>query len=175
MSNLSYNKDVAEEINWIKNYLYYEELDTEKIQNILYFMLVWNIFENKFENNHAKISDSKDIAEKLYAVLENNIVDNIWNYYVKRYTSNNTINEIFTKFKFNENDNKVFVQNQLLLADKATKKDKIEALLRISFRLRNNLFHGIKKVHKLYNQNNNFKQINMFLMHILDNSSSVNF
>jgi len=48
-------------------------------------------------------------------------------------------------------------------------EEMIEALLKIAFRLRNNLFHGEKQIEKLYEQNENFKQINLLLMNLIEN------
>ena len=52
--------------------------------------------------------------------------------------------------------------------ESSSNQEKMEALLRIAFRLRNNLYHGEKEVSKLYDQNENFKQINRLLMALID-------
>ena len=54
------------------------------------------------------------------------------------------------------------------LKEETTNQEKLQSLLYIAFRLRNNLFHGSKEVEKLYEQNENFKQINSLLMVIIE-------
>jgi len=56
----------------------------------------------------------------------------------------------------------------------ASYQEKSEAIIRIIFRFRNNLLHGEKDVSKLYEQNNNFKYANKFLMLLVDKNIIVN-
>ena len=65
---------------------------------------------------------------------------------------------------------KEFIQNKLCDSTPSI-KDKIQSILYIAFRLRNNLYHGEKDVSTLYDQNENFKQINLFLMEVIDKKS----
>jgi len=60
------------------------------------------------------------------------------------------------------------VKKILLRGDDATPQEKAEALIKIIFRLRNNLFHGEKDVGKLYEQNESFAYANQFLLNIVE-------
>ena len=65
----------------------------------------------------------------------------------------------FDSFEFKSGDKKDVVKRILLEGESSSNQEKMEALLRIAFRLRNNLYHGEKEVSKLYDQNENFKQL----------------
>ncbi|BDY12476.1 hypothetical protein [Hydrogenimonas cancrithermarum] len=160
------------EAKWIMNKYSYQELKSTKIQSILYFGLIWSIFEDEVCRNNAKISDSRILALKLMENITLSVkrkISLIWNYFYERYTyENGDIKEIFINFKFNSNDDKEFVTYALQKRKNASYEEKTEALLRIIFRLRNNLLHGEKDVSKLYEQNNNFKYANKFLMLMVD-------
>ena len=162
-----------EVLKWIQK-KYYNELNEQKIKEILYFTLIWNIFENKCCDRNAKISTHpRKIAQNINGVSEQKI-NQIFDYFKNRYIANGTINKIFKDFSFDKNNSfneyKKFVKEKLE-AQKVILKEQIQVLLYIAFRLRNNLYHGVKDVKKLYEQNENFRQINIFLMEIIDNYS----
>jgi hypothetical protein len=86
-------------------------------------------------------------------------------YFRNRYVANGQTTEIFNSLTFKDNDNKPLVR-QTLLSQSPLQAEKTEALLRIIFRLRNNLMHGGKKPEIFYEQDKNFKHANAFLMDI---------
>ncbi|MDQ1340509.1 MAG: hypothetical protein QG567_1666 [Campylobacterota bacterium] len=166
------------EKKWIKSKYYYSELNNSKINSILYFGLIWSIFEDEVCVNNAKISKSKNLSLLLCPSLEHSSkrkITTIWNYFVDRYVDvNGDINHIFQNFKFNLNDDKPFVENALKKRKKVSFEEKIEAILRIVFRLRNNLLHGEKDVLQLYGQNKNFQNANKFLILIIEKQIKIN-
>jgi len=167
-------QNLSIELKWIKKRYYYDNINEKRLKNIFYFTLIWNIFENECCNRDAKISTHpKEIAQNINGVSEQKI-NKIFDYFKNRYITNGTINEIFKSFSFDKNNTcntyKKFVKEKLK-AQEVTLKEQIQALLYIAFRLRNNLYHGVKDVKKLYEQNENFRQINIFLMEVNDNYS----
>ncbi len=167
------------ELEWLKRNRHYPtDIDETKLKNIFYFTLVWNIFEKECCNNFARIEQHpKSLAESIQSRIKQTIVDSVFIYFKNRYFPNGIMGNKFRTFKFGRNENaenvqKQFVQNSFLDSN-PTLKDKIESLLYIAFRLRNNLYHGEKDVSKLYEQNENFKQINLFLMDVVDTKDNL--
>ena len=170
--------EVISEKNWIKNKCYYSKLNESKIKHILYFGLIWSIFEDEVYSNSAQINKSSEIAISLSNQLETSSkgkITRIWNYFLNRYVNvDGSIKQSFTNFKFNNNDGKQFVIDTLQKQKTASYQEKAEAIMRIIFRLRNNLLHGQKDVSKLYEQNSNFKNANLFLMLLVDKQIRIN-
>lgn len=162
------------ELEWLKRNRYYPtDIDETKLKNIFYFTLVWNIFEKECCNNFARMEQHpRYLAESMQLKMDQVIVDSVFKYFKNRYFPNGRVDTKFETFQFGRTANdgrtyKEFVQNKLCDISPSN-NDKIESLLYIAFRLRNNLYHGIKDVSGLYEQNENFKQINLFLMDVVD-------
>lgn len=149
---------------WIKNRYTYTEFDGRKIKNILHFSLIWNIFERACCQCNAQINQSHSIAENLQHESIPSL-DKTWIYFKNRYVENASLTTTFNSFIFKQNNGKETVE-RILLSASPSKKEKIEALLRIIFRLRNNLMHGEKEPQIFYEQDKNFKHANTFLMDI---------
>lgn len=163
---------MIEEKLWLEQNAFYTELDEEKLKSIFYFTLVWNIFEKECCNKFAKIDiHPMQLSNEYSERIDITLLESIFQYFKDRYIEDSEETEIFRDFKFdrnnNENQYKIYVK-EILLSESPTTKLKIIALLYIAFRLRNNLFHGEKQVERLYDQNENFKQINNLLMAIID-------
>jgi hypothetical protein len=114
---------------------------------------------------------TKKLAEKINSIIDSNLLNEIFQYFKNRYIENGDANDIFNRFDFGREPAsttyKNFVKDRLL-KEETTNQEKLQSLLYIAFRLRNNLFHGSKEVEKLYEQNENFKQINSLLMVIIE-------
>jgi len=159
---------IKNEKMWLENNRYYPTLDESKLTSIFYFALIWNLFEknccggNAHINRHAQeIADS--YTEKIMEMLPS-----IWTHFQTRYVQYGKTTSIFDSFEFKPGDKKEKVKEALLANSTSSNQEKVNALLRIAFRLRNNLYHGEKDVSKLYDQNENFKQINRLLMALVD-------
>jgi len=159
------------EMDWIKRHYIYDSLESNKIGSILYFGIIWASFEDEVCRNVANISQSHNLSISFVnsaIPAQKAKLTKIWKYFTARYIESNTTNQIFHDFKFNANDNKPFVQYALLKQNRATYEEKAEAIIRIVFRLRNNLLHGQKNIDLLYGQNDNFKQANILLTMLID-------
>lgn len=164
------------EKQWLENNRYYPAIDETKLTSIFYFSLVWNIFEKECCDKYAEIGFHPRCLSKLLSDKVNMaLVDTVFMYFKNRYVVNAKINSIFNGFQFGRenNDGQVYKDftRKVLINHNPSNQEKLQALLYIAFRLRNNLFHGIKEVEKLYEQNENFKQINSLLMAIIEQKS----
>jgi len=156
------------EKQWLESNRYYSELDESKLTSIFYFALIWNLFEKECCGKFAKMDEHpKQLSEHAEQVSRVMLQD-VWCHFQQRYIANDKPTQLFKSFAFQPRDNKAWVEAILRLDAKATEQEKLEALLRIAFRLRNNLYHGEKSVSKLYEQNENFRQINQILMALID-------
>lgn len=151
-------------INWIKEKYHDNDLTESKIQDILYFGLIWNIFEKECYKGNDPI---QQIIIKTSSI-DNGDLNKCWNHFYNRYVTNNVLNESFNNFDFGQRvSDKLFIQSNILKSD-ITKSEKMKIILLIIRRLRNNLYHGYKDVHNLNSQNINFKISNEFLSKIID-------
>lgn len=159
-----------QEKEWLQNNRYYSELDEDKLKSVLYFSLIWNVYEKELCDKDGKIRQHPEEHSETFAEkLNSNLLAGVFGYFKNRYVSNNGLpTEHFNTFEFQIEQVKTEVYGYLSSANPSN-KDKLKALLCIAFRLRNNLFHGIKDVEKLYEQNENFRQINLLLMNLIEN------
>ena len=159
------------EKQWLESNRYYSELDESKLTSIFYFPLIWNLFEKDCCDNDAAINKHpKEIAKKHTDEVDSELVGGVYSHFLGRYVEGGQTTSLFNNFKFGKNnqDGKVFkdfVIDVLLTPEAGQQK---QVLLYIAFRLRNNLYHGIKDVSRLYEQNENFRQINRLLMALID-------
>jgi len=155
------------EKKWLEDNKYYPTIDESRLTSIFYFALIWNLFEKNCCGGNAQINThAPEIADR-YAdkILE---LPSIWTYFQTRYVHDGKTTDIFNSFTFKPRDKKNVVKKTLLADSTSSNQEKIETLLRIAFRLRNNLYHGEKDVSRLYDQNENFRQINSLLMALVD-------
>src|SRR3990170_5665344 len=139
------------ELEWVKDKYNYSEFDENRIRHILYFGIIWNIFERECCNNYARISQSEQIALKL-STKTIPLLNDIWFYFCTRYIKDGQPTEKFIDFEFCNDDLKNKVEAVLKNNEQSTQVEKIVALLRIVFRLRNNLYHGTKTPDIFYEQ-----------------------
>lgn len=151
-------------IGWI-NRRYHTHLNEANLAEVKNFALVWNIFEGRVCNYSFRISE---IEQKLQN-LAINIVDFLpyIAYFKDRYTHNNSMENCFDGLNFRNGDRRSFVEG-VLLGENILAKDYLLAITIIVYRLRNNLFHGLKEMHSINGQRDNFDNANQFLMKLID-------
>lgn len=156
------------EKEWLESNRNYVDLNELRLTSIFYFPLIWNIFEKELCNKRAYIKPhAKNISRKYAALVNAEVLSNVFSYFKERYISDEQETSLFTNFEFQDCEIKKETLKILKSSDN-TNILQLKALLYIAFRLRNNLFHGEKDVNKLYEQNENFKQINLLLMALID-------
>ncbi len=157
-----------QEKEWLQNNYYYSELNESKLKSIFYFSLIWNVYEKELFDKYGKIGEHSEDHSKTFAEkLDPNLLAGVFDYFKNRYVLIGEKTIHFENFEFKSEPIKNEVFEYLSSADPSN-KEKLKTLLFIAFRLRNNLFHGEKQVEKLYEQNENFRQINLLLMNLID-------
>ena len=165
-------------VEWIShNYanVYIDEASQIAVVN---FSLMWNVFEGQFCNNSASVAKLDSIAEEVAnGNFPNQAVRQIFSFYKNRFIENRTTNRRFDNLNFRANDRKEFVRD-VVLSQNHSIKDVILASLIIVYRIRNNLFHGIKSFNLLHDQAENLNAASAFLslvMETLKNSRNLNY
>jgi hypothetical protein len=88
-------------------------------------------------------------------------------YFTARYFSNGTFTRRFEELNLRPKDNPALVE-AVLKGEKANVSDIVTAVLIVVFRLRNNLFHGVKFAYQMRGQLDNFTHANAVLMRALE-------
>jgi hypothetical protein len=166
------------------NYFYTKiNLSDKDWKPILYFSLVWNLFESQIcKTNANRISIELSIDKfttKLAGTTKLQTVEakynNYFNWFRPRYTDRN----VGSKFKALFNNKDDFELNstethmkghlELVLNGKSADiQDVIKALLFIAYRIRNNFFHGNKNINDLINQTDLFIKTNQLLLDYME-------
>jgi hypothetical protein len=148
---------------WINNRFgtNFSENDLSSVKD---FSLLWNVFENIVCDNNCSVNR---LSERLNPIVfdlaefENNL-----NYFKNRYISDGETNERFNHLNFRKSDRRELVAD-VLLGNNNDNSENILALAIIVYRLRNNLFHGLKQMEFIDQQKENFDNANMVLTAIL--------
>lgn len=140
-------------------------LREKDLKSVRDFSLIWNIFE-------ATVCETNFSIARVEQALENRKFDQaefepVLAYFKNRYVTNNAVNQRFQQLHFRRNDRGPFVEEVLLGRIKEAKQV-ILALSIIIYRFRNNLFHGLKSIREIDQQNRNFENANDFLKTLLD-------
>lgn len=167
-----------ETIDWLNRYNGQGgTIDPIKLKEILYFSLMWNLFELKACDKEANPSNIKQKVNDLHKNQSLQLEDfaSFLTYFSDRYSSNGSFDETkFSGLKIYRSENsrrpgELEQKVRLVLEGKInTIDDIVFALLIIVLRLRNNLFHGEKWVYKLDDQVDNFRNANRLLAKFLD-------
>ena len=125
------------EIDWIRQNFSWKVSDSNEIDHVLYFSLLWNIFEDIVCKQDCSISRIKSSVEQLASAEKLNLADfePCLLYFRDRYITNGVTNSNFDNLSFrrSEDDAKKLVRGVLL--DKASTAEKtISALLLIVYR-----------------------------------------
>lgn len=156
------------EKHWLEQNRFYYEIDEARLQSIFYFTILWNIYEKELCGRAGGIgTHPKKHARNLADKIDQNMLAEVFNYFKNRYVLNGEPTYHFITFEFNKDEIKAEVF-ECLSSGNPSSEDKLKALLCIAFRLRNNLFHGEKEVEKLYEQNENFRLVNLILIELIN-------
>ena len=141
---------------WIaENMLGGNELRPETTSAVANFTMMWSLFEGVVCGNNANVSKFVNVAARLaeaplddtdLAALENCL--NFWSF---RYRNPDGLSSRFDDLNFRPNDRREIVE-EVLLGLRNDVNDKLLSLMVIVYRLRNNLFHGLKTIDILNDQ-----------------------
>ncbi len=181
MNNNNNNDYQQELMSYLKLNMTPEQYYKEN-QNAAYFTFIWNLFENLCCEKNAnyteleKVSINRNLTNNCYSLFE------YYNYFKNAIIPEeedrfNIDGRRFTfKFKLenkpdgtpkNKKDKEVWIAVKTALTNEnSIDSEKIKALLYLTYRIRNNFFHGEKDPRSIKYQNKTFQLANKFLLDI---------
>jgi len=119
-------------------------LKPETLQAVAGFALLWNLFEGRVCENQACVKTFKRITQNLASSPKlEKLVDKSVSFYRSRYVTGQKMNARFNRLNFRPKDRREHVES-VLKGEVDKCRDKMFALLIIVYRIRNNIFHGLK-------------------------------
>jgi hypothetical protein len=153
-------------INWLeKHMLGFRDLPEPDREAIFDFALLWSLFEAKALETRASSESITRVVQEW--ALQGNLADGDFGeglaYFSNRYFPDGVESNCFSGLNLRSNDNPEFVK-RVLRSRNNTNVETAAVVLIITYRLRNNLFHGVKWVYNLSGQRSNFEHSNRALM-----------
>jgi len=150
----------------------YQELSNGERSAVAGFSIVWSVFEARALSTNAN-------ATAIVRFVDGNVASfgsaepfgDALAYFRQRYVSDGQTNHKFESLHFRRNDRRELVE-AVLLGHESTATEIVTALLIIVFRLRNNLFHGIKWAYEMRDQQRNFENAIAVLTRVLDSNAA---
>ena len=162
-------------LDWINHRLAGRaHLDSEQLSPILHFSLIWNLFETVACNRMASPTNIRRSVREAYDsdVLDVAKYQLYVEYFRERYLRNEPVQNIFTRLVMTNEESRRVVQ--MALVDGAGNAyDIVYALLLIAHRIRNNLFHGNKRLESLPAQTELFLAVNRLLSDYIEDIESL--
>lgn len=134
-----------------------------------HFAVLWSFFE-------ARVFDTALKAAKVQCVAQQWVDDGrldirpfreALSYFQWRYVASAVTNDLYAGLSLRKNDDPSLVK-KVLLGQSRSEVDVVAAMLIIVYRLRNNLFHGLKWSDEIRGQLDNFTHANNLMMAALD-------
>lgn len=146
----------------------YQELSSGERSAVAGFSIVWSVFEARAlatNANSTAIVQFVDQNAEHFGAAEP-YADALM-HFRQRYVSDGGTNHKFQSLHFRRNDRRELVE-AVLLGNDVPPTEMAKALLIIAFRLRNNLFHGLKWAYEMRDQQTNFENAAAVLTRVLD-------
>lgn len=136
------------------------------------FTVMWNLFEGSMCNTNANIQAFEEIAEKISRhELRIEWLDEAVKFWISRYWTGSEFTELFSGLNFRPGNRRDHVE-AVLRGEKTEPASQILAVMIILYRLRSNLFHGLKTVDMLNDQVANLNMACRALASVLEVSDS---
>ncbi|GMU26330.1 MAG: hypothetical protein AMXMBFR16_12350 [Candidatus Uhrbacteria bacterium] len=158
-----------EPIEWLeKNVPGFSELPEEDRRAILHFALLWSLFEARALQTRASAHSIISVVHQWAAQgrLKAEAFETSLQYFRERYFQNGQATHYFAGLNLRRNDRPALVR-AVLDGTNNNSADAVAALLVVVYRLRNNLFHGVKWTYGIQGQRSNFEHANEALMSAL--------
>lgn len=158
-------------ISWLNQEFAFAGIDfrDERLQPVFTFALIWNLVEKKACGRYANeraIRNSVDKADNEDRLQLANYLQYM-DYFRRRYLEDHTIEYLYQRLNFRNNNQRDAVR-RAFEHELNDINNIVYALLLIAYRIRNNLFHGEKELHLLYQQEELFRVINNLLTDYLN-------
>jgi hypothetical protein len=157
-------------VDWLcENAPGFNGLSEEERVAIMHFSLLWSFFEAKALNTNASTNSILTLVHKWADEGRLNIVPFAQSlaYFRNRYFIHGAPTEHFLGLNLRRNDIPDLV-SAVLRGENNDPAECVAVLLIVVFRLRNNLFHGVKWAYGIRGQLSNFTNANAVLMAALD-------
>jgi len=146
----------------------YRELANGERSAVAGFSIIWSVFEAAALSGNGSVrSISQFIDKKRELLIDFVPFQPSLDYFQDRYVAKGATNYRFEGLNFRGNDNRALVE-AVLLGENDDPSEKVKALLIIVFRLRNNLFHGLKWAYEMRDQQANFEYGIIVMTGVLD-------
>jgi len=147
----------------------FAELSDEERSEIASFTLLWSAMEGRVVGCEANPTSLLGAVSQMAGagLLDSEQFAASLRYFSARYFVSNEFTDHFGQLLFRANDRRALVEGVLSGTD-VDVEHVVGALLIITWRLRNNLFHGAKWIYGIRDQLGNFTHANDVLMAILE-------
>lgn len=146
-------------------------LTDEANDSVASFTTMWNFFESTLCDNHASIGAFQRAIQKYQSARASQAakqtLQECLSFWQFRYKTPDGFNDYFDSLYFRQNDKRDHVED-VLIGLLTTDEEKLLALMIITYRLRNNLFHGLKTLDMLNYQVQNLNTASRCLAAILE-------
>jgi len=150
-----------------------KDISSNMKKELYLFSIMWNLFEDKVYNNNFRYNReyTDQIIQTLVNKSDNNIkVDDI-NSKLLKYNDKFQNDPYCVYQAYSIRSNEISFKDFAKIYKSKDKNDKIKILILLVSRIRNNMFHGIKEISSLNNQENLFHLANEFLALILEENN----
>lgn len=141
------------------------ELKLDGQSTILHFLLLWSLFEKRVLDLNGSVNaiESAAMQWEKDGLLTNESFEPEFSYFRNRYFACGKFTTRFKHLRFRDKYSRDIVKKVLQNMD-ANPDELATAILIIIYRIRNNLFHGVKWSEKLHRQLRNFNHANTTLI-----------
>ena len=135
----------------------------------MYFSLLWSFFEAKAMHTNASSNRILALVHEWAAQNRLNLApfSQSLAYFKNRYFNSGDYSDLFHGLNLRKGDNPELVK-AVLRGENTNDADCVAALLIVVYRLRNNLFHGVKWAYDIRDQLDNFTNANNAIMAALE-------
>ncbi|MEP7337055.1 MAG: hypothetical protein ABI977_04875 [Acidobacteriota bacterium] len=157
-------------LDWIDQYFAGRaKLNFDQLRPVLCFSLIWNLFETVACHRKA---DPNSIRQAVDQAVDRGRLSQVTyvkyvEYFRSRYLHDGNIDHVFAVFILDHERSKAVVRG-VLLDEMQDLNNIVYALLLIANRVRNNLFHGNKRLETLHTQTELFHVVNSLLATFLE-------
>ncbi len=135
------------------------KLQPSTLEVVAGFTFLWSLFEGVACDGNGSVPKLAQVAEHMARspLLAHKNVEHCLSFYRFRYLSGDHMQERFYSLNFRQNDRQELVE-AVLKGTESSLSVKLHALLIIAYRIRNNIFHGLKSVHVWDDQAQNISE-----------------
>jgi len=153
-------------LDWLEQQeLGFKEVGEDERRAIMQFSLLWSLFESRVLGTRASVPKIKEVAQQWSdaGLLNKDSFAGALAHFRDRYISGDEFSYHFHDLNFRPNDDSDLVK-RVLRNEPEADWEAAAGVLIIVYRLRNNLFQGIKWAYNLQGQHDNFHYANASLM-----------